>query len=82
MLLQLVYDEMMHRKFGDIGAYQFWIPPDDLAQGNWAAMRLTSKAIDELTPHLLESLEQFGEHVRAAAFKELRTRWFPGCTRT
>lgn len=52
MLLQLVYDEMMHRKFGDIGAYQFWIPPDDLAQGNWAAMRLTSKAIDELTAAL------------------------------
>ena len=40
MLLQLVYD-MMHWKFGDIGAYQFWIPPHDLAQGNWAAMRLT-----------------------------------------
>jgi len=41
MLLQLVYDDMMHWQFGDLGAYQFWIPPDDLARGNWAAVRLT-----------------------------------------
>lgn len=41
MLLQLVYDDMIHWKFGDMGAYQFWIPPDDLAQGNWSAVRLT-----------------------------------------
>lgn len=41
MLLQLVYDDMLHWNFGDMGAYQFWIPPDDLARGNWAAVRLT-----------------------------------------
>jgi len=41
MLLQLVYDDMMHWQFGDLGAYQFWIPPEDLARGNWAAVRLT-----------------------------------------
>lgn len=41
MLLQLVYDDMLHWDFGDMGAYQFWIPPDDLAKGNWAAVRLT-----------------------------------------
>ena len=41
MLLQLVYDDMMHWRFGDIGAFQFWIPPEDLANGNWAAVRLT-----------------------------------------
>jgi hypothetical protein len=41
MLLQLVYDDMMHWQFGDNGAFQFWIPPDDLVQGNWAAVRVT-----------------------------------------
>jgi hypothetical protein len=41
MLLQLVYDDMMHWQFGDMGAFQFWIPPDDLARGNWAAARMT-----------------------------------------
>jgi uncharacterized protein YwqG len=41
MLLQLVYDDMMHWQFGDIGAFQFWIPPDDLAKGNWDAVRVT-----------------------------------------
>ena len=41
MLLQLVYDDMMHWRFGDMGAFQFWIPPGDLAAGNWAAARLT-----------------------------------------
>ena len=40
LLLQLVYDKMMHWKFGDMNAYQFWIPPDDLARENWAAVRL------------------------------------------
>lgn len=41
MLLQLVYDDMLHWRFGDMGAYQFWIPPNDLTKGNWAAVRLT-----------------------------------------
>jgi hypothetical protein len=41
MLLQLVYDDMMQWQFGDMGAFQFWIPPDDLARGNWAAVRVT-----------------------------------------
>jgi uncharacterized protein YwqG len=41
LLLQLVYDDMMHWRFGDMGAFQFWIPPDDLARGNWAAVRVT-----------------------------------------
>jgi Domain of unknown function (DUF1963) len=41
MLLQLVYDDMLHWRFGDIGAYQFWISPPDLAQGNWTNVRVT-----------------------------------------
>ena len=41
MLLQLVCDDMLHWQFGDTGAFQFWIPPEDLARGNWAAVRLT-----------------------------------------
>jgi hypothetical protein len=41
MLLQLVYDDMLHWRFGDMGAYQFWIAPDDLAAGNWGAVRVT-----------------------------------------
>lgn len=41
LLLQLVYDDMMAWRFGDMGAYQFWIPPQDLATGNWRATRLT-----------------------------------------
>lgn len=44
MLLQLVYDDMIQWKFGDMGAYQFWIPPDDLAKGNWSAVRMTFEA--------------------------------------
>ena len=41
MLLQLVYDDMIHWRFGDIGAYQFWISPEDLARANWANVRVT-----------------------------------------
>jgi hypothetical protein len=44
MLLQLVYDDMLHWRFGDMGAYQFWIPPDALAAGDWAAARVTFEA--------------------------------------
>ncbi len=41
LLLQLVYDEMMHWRFGDVGAYQFWISPKDVKARNWAGARLT-----------------------------------------
>ena len=41
MLLQLVYDDMLQWRFGDMGAFQFWIPPEDLASGNWSAVRVT-----------------------------------------
>ena len=44
MLLQLVYDDMLHWRFGDMGAYQFWIPPEDLARGNWSAVRISFEA--------------------------------------
>ena len=30
LLLQLVYDETMHWRFGDVGAFQFWISPEDV----------------------------------------------------
>ena len=39
LLLQLAYDDMLLWEFGDMGAFQFWIPPDELARGNWAAAR-------------------------------------------
>jgi hypothetical protein len=41
LLLQLVYDDMAGWRFGDMGAYQFWISPDDLRRRNWNAVRLT-----------------------------------------
>ena len=41
MLLQLVYDDMIDWQFGDMGAFQFWIPPDDLRRRNWGAVRVT-----------------------------------------
>ena len=41
MLLQLSYDYLQFWNFGDAGAYQFWIKPDDLKRGNWSAARLT-----------------------------------------
>jgi hypothetical protein len=41
MLLQLVYDDMMHWRFGDVGAYQFWIRPEDVKARNWPAAQLT-----------------------------------------
>ena len=41
MLLQLAYDDMMRWRFGDVGAYQFWIRPEDLGDGRWDRMRLT-----------------------------------------
>ena len=41
MLLQLVYDDMIAWRFGDMGAFQFWIPPEELALGRWKAARVT-----------------------------------------
>ena len=41
MLLQLVYDDVMGWNFGDMGAYQFWIAPEDLAAGNWHRVGVT-----------------------------------------
>jgi hypothetical protein len=32
---------MMHWQFGDAGAFQFRLPPDDLAAVNWAAVCVT-----------------------------------------
>jgi hypothetical protein len=41
LLLQLVFDDMMHWSFGDNGAFCFFISPDDLAGRNWGGVRLT-----------------------------------------
>lgn len=41
LLLQLVYDELMHWRFGDVGAFQFWISPEDVKRRNWAAATIT-----------------------------------------
>jgi hypothetical protein len=41
MLLQLVYDDMVDWQFGDMGAFQFWIVPEDLRRRNWGAVRVT-----------------------------------------
>jgi hypothetical protein len=41
MLLQLVYDDMLEWRFGDMGAFQFWIPPTDLAAQRWKTVRVT-----------------------------------------
>ena len=41
MLLQLVYDDLIDWRFGDMGAFQFWIPPEDLRRRNWSGVRVT-----------------------------------------
>jgi hypothetical protein len=41
LLLQLVYDDLMEWVFGDMGAFQFWISPDDLEHQRWARVQLT-----------------------------------------
>ena len=41
MLLQLTHDDMMFWDFADNGIYQFWIKPEDLAQRNWNAAKMT-----------------------------------------
>jgi len=41
LLLQLVYDDLMEWVFGDMGAFQFWISPDDLKHQRWSRVQLT-----------------------------------------
>lgn len=41
LLLQLMYDDMVAWRFGDMGAFQFWISPQDLAARNWSGVTLT-----------------------------------------
>lgn len=41
LLLQLVYDDMMEWRFGDMGAFQFWIAPEDLAARHWDRVTIT-----------------------------------------
>jgi hypothetical protein len=41
MLLQLIYDDLLEWRFGDMGAFQFWIAPAELAAGRWKAVRVT-----------------------------------------
>lgn len=41
LLLQLGYDDLMEWRWGDMGLFQFWISPRDLAAGNWSAAQLT-----------------------------------------
>lgn len=41
MLLQIVHDDMMGWNFGDMGCFQFWISPADLAAQNWAGVEVT-----------------------------------------
>jgi uncharacterized protein YwqG len=41
LLLQLRYDDMMEWRFGDMGAFQFWISPEDLAEQRWDRVTMT-----------------------------------------
>ncbi|BCW90113.1 hypothetical protein sos41_32810 [Alphaproteobacteria bacterium SO-S41] len=41
LLLQLMYDDMVAWRFGDMGAFQFWITPEALAARDWNAASLT-----------------------------------------
>jgi hypothetical protein len=41
LLLQLMYDDMVAWRFGDMGAFQFWISPGDLSARNWSGVKLT-----------------------------------------
>jgi hypothetical protein len=41
LLLQLMYDDMVAWRFGDMGAFQFWISPQALAARDWSAATLT-----------------------------------------
>lgn len=41
LLLQIAYDELPEFGFGDVGLWQFWIAPEDLAAGRWDKVQLT-----------------------------------------
>ncbi|TNE89780.1 MAG: DUF1963 domain-containing protein [Deltaproteobacteria bacterium] len=41
LLLQLVYDELMDWEWGDMGAYQLWISPEDAADGDFSRVEIT-----------------------------------------
>ena len=41
MLLQIGYDDMMDWQFGDMGIFQYWISPEDLAAQRWDKVQLT-----------------------------------------
>lgn len=41
LLLQLMYDDMVAWRFGDMGVAQFWIRPEDLAARRWDKVVLT-----------------------------------------
>ncbi len=41
LLLQIVYDDLPEFRFGDMGLWQFWIGPEDLAAGRWDKVQLT-----------------------------------------
>jgi hypothetical protein len=44
LLLQLVYDDLMEWRFGDMGAFQFWISNDDLLNARWSRVVVTFEA--------------------------------------
>lgn len=44
LLLQLAHDDMMDWNWGDMGLYQFWIRPEDLARRRWDRVALTFQA--------------------------------------
>ena len=41
LLLQIAYDTPPEFRFGDVGVWQFWISPENLAAGNWDKAELT-----------------------------------------
>jgi uncharacterized protein YwqG len=41
LLAQFTYDSGLGWRFGDVGAFQYWLKPEDLAAGRWGRARLT-----------------------------------------
>jgi len=41
LLAQFSYDSGLGWRFGDVGAFQYWLKPEDLAAGRWGRARLT-----------------------------------------
>lgn len=41
LLLQVTYDSLAQMRFGDVGAVQFWIAPNDLAALRWDKVKMT-----------------------------------------